>query len=75
MINDTNVKDSTFCLFISGTVWFCALPSPTTFNNYVPPSTKRRKPFPRAESRVERASFTHEFSFHRGTRLFIEVAT
>jgi hypothetical protein len=33
-------------------------------NKYVSPSTKRLKPFPRAESRVERARFTHKFCFH-----------
>jgi hypothetical protein len=33
-------------------------------NNYVPPSTKRRKPFPQAESRVKRRPSTMKFSFH-----------
>jgi hypothetical protein len=43
-------------------------------NNYVSPSTRRRKPFPQAGSRVECAHFTLEISFHRFTEGEIVVA-
>jgi hypothetical protein len=45
-------------------------------NKYVSPSTKRLKLSPSAGSRVERARFTHPFTFHlRLLRTFRPVQT
>jgi hypothetical protein len=53
-------------------VWFLKKsadrPSPGSINILLLPFTKRRKPVPKAESRVERGRSTGVVSFHRGRR-------